>query len=277
MNNFASNENIITGLNNIPDTVTDLSYMLYNTSSKASSMANLDMSNYRLSNINKVDKMLYGSNISGKLTFFPTTLNGITNYETQGSPFEGSNFQNYEFVKAGTNYGFSVTNFKNMFKDCTQLASIDLSSVDFSNAQSFEGLFENCNALNSVTFDTNKHNYAVTNLKRMFYNCESLKVINITFIKDTLKITNTTEMFFGDVNLNRVHVDSKWSLVNVADNMSSNMFGSMPNVDRCNNLVGKNGTKYANVTERYGSAPTDKTLAKVDKWDGSSSDTCGLF
>lgn len=277
MSNFASDDNIITGLNNIPDTVTDLSYMLYKTSSDASSIANLDMSGYRLSKITAVNKMLDGSNLSGKLKFSSVTLSAINNFESQGSPFEGSNFQNYEFEKAGTNYGSGITNFKNMFSGCSNIGSLDLSNVDFRNATSLEGLFENCSALNSVTFDSYKHNTEVTNLKHMFYNCQALKVINITFIKDTSNITDTTEMFFGDVSLNRVHVDSKWDLANVPEGKSSNMFGSMPNVDRCDNLVGKNGTKYANVTERYGSAPTDKTLAKVDKWDGSDPDSCGLF
>ena len=69
-----------------------------------------------------------------------------------------------------------VTDMWKMFRGCTSLTSLDLSSFDTSQVTKMSSLFSGCGSLTSLdltSFDTSK----VTNMGEMFYSCESLTTI----------------------------------------------------------------------------------------------------
>ena len=70
----------------------------------------------------------------------------------------------------------NLTNMNNMFRECTNLTSLDLSSLNTTNT---------------------------TNMNNMFYGCTSLMTLNISGW-DTSKVTNNSHMFNGCVELNLV-------------------------------------------------------------------------
>ena len=85
---------------------------------------------------------------------------------------------------------FNTTNLQNignMFSRCSSLKSIDLSSFNTINANDMSFMFRGCSSLKSVdlsSFNTNN----VKNMECMFYECSSLKKENVKISKSESKI-----------------------------------------------------------------------------------------
>ena len=101
-----------------------------------------------------------------------------------------------------------VTDMAFMFRGCTRLTSIDLSS-----------------------FNTSK----VTNMRAMFAYCKSLKSLDLSSF-NTSNVTIMGAMFSNSISLNAIYVGSDWSTAAVE--RSIQMF------DKCYSLRGGQGTTY---------------------------------
>ena len=87
----------------------------------------------------------------------------------------------------------NVTSMNQMFHNCSNLTSLDLSEFDTSNVTSMNQMFHNCKNLTSLDlseFDTSN----VTNMNQMFAGCSGLTSLNVSEF-DTSEVTNMNQMF----------------------------------------------------------------------------------
>ncbi len=92
-----------------------------------------------------------------------------------------------------------MKNAANMFYDCSNLTSLDLSKFDTSQVTYMYNMFTNCSNLNSLDlsgFDTSQ----VTNMSSMFSNCSILTSLDLSKF-DTSLVTDMSSMFFNCHNL----------------------------------------------------------------------------
>ena len=109
-----------------------------------------------------------------------------------------------------------VTKMDYMFQNCSNLTSLDVSVFDTTNVTNMGSIFNGCKKLTSLDvsdFDTTN----VTNMDSMFYGCESLTSLDVSGF-DTTKVTKMGYMFYGCSNLTTLDV-SNFNTANVG-NMS---------------------------------------------------------
>ena len=102
--------------------------------------------------------------------------------------------------------------------------------------------------LDLSSFDTKK----VTSIGSMFAfsNITTFDISNF----DTNKVTTTERMFSNMTNLKTIYVSDKFSLDKVTSSADMFLF--------CENLVGREGTKYSPTSN-------DKTYARIDSGEAS--------
>ena len=119
-----------------------------------------------------------------------------------------------------------LTSMREMFIDCYNLTSIDVSSFDTSKVTDMQHMFYNCGKLTSLdlsSFNTSK----VTTMQHMFYNCSILTSINLSSF-DTSNVTIMRYMFYNCKKLTSLDVSS-FNTSNVTD--MNNMFNNCSNLD----------------------------------------------
>ena len=107
-----------------------------------------------------------------------------------------------------------MTNCKNMFCNCSNIKSIDLSSFDSTEVTNMGGMFYGCQNLRSINlsnFNTSK----VTDMSDMFSDCSTLSEIDLSSF-DTRNVTNMSSMFSSSftfvnnlINLNLSSFDTR--------------------------------------------------------------------
>ena len=101
-----------------------------------------------------------------------------------------------------------------LFADCSNLATLDVSSWDTSAVTDMNRMFYRCSSL--TTLDVSKWDTsAVTDMSSMFYNCSSLTTLD-TSNWDTSKVTGMGSMFHNCGKLTTLDV-SKWNTSAVKD------------------------------------------------------------
>ena len=103
----------------------------------------------------------------------------------------------------------------NMFSNCRNLASLDLSSWDTSKVTSMASMFNNCRNLASLdlsSWDTSK----VTNMNSTFSGCSSLVELNLTGW-NTSSLSAMTAMFNGCSNLQKILGIEHFNISQVTD------------------------------------------------------------
>ncbi len=165
---------------------------------------------------------------------------------------ESKYFVNLESIDGFDNLDTSlVTNMNHMFKGCSKITTLDLSSFDTSDVKGMEYMFHLCKNLKTVDisgFDTGK----VTTLRALFYECNNLETADISSF-DTSSVTNMNGMFRNCTDLNTIYVSRLFSTKN--DSLTSDkMFTG------CKKLIGGNGTVYNSnyVNSAYAVIDTDK-------------------
>ncbi|MBO4337486.1 MAG: BspA family leucine-rich repeat surface protein [Lachnospiraceae bacterium] len=92
----------------------------------------------------------------------------------------------------------AVTSMQSMFKGCSSLESIDLSSLNTDNVTDMSGLFESCSALKKLMLRNDNPNAfntaAVKDMSHMFAHCISLEILNVGFF-DTAAVEDMSYMF----------------------------------------------------------------------------------
>ena len=127
-----------------------------------------------------------------------------------------------------------VTNMSEMFKDCSGLTSLDLSSFNTAKVESMNYMFNGSSKLTSL--DLSSFNTAeVRYMNSMFDGCSSLTSLDLSSF-NTAEVMNMTNMFNGCSGLTTIYVSDDFTTGEVSG--SDNMF------EGCSNLVG-----YASYSE----------------------------
>lgn len=142
----------------------------------------------------------------------------------------------------------NVMDMEFMFGDCKNLTTLKIANFDTQNVTDMSGMFYGCNnltALDVSNFDTKN----VTNMEFMFDGCNNLTVLNVSNF-DTKNVKRMDWMFYNCSNLTTIYVSEKF--VTTACEISENMFKN------CEILVGavpydesKTGMEMANYITGY--------------------------
>ena len=136
----------------------------------------------------------------------------------------------YNNVQIQLNY--VLNNASQMFKDCQNIRSIDLSSFYSSSILYTNEMFENCTSLEYINFG-NFYTSNVVNMSRMFYNCSSLTKLNFNYNNfNTIKVTDMSYMFTNCINLSEIISLERFNTIQVT-NMSY-MFSNCSKLLRIN-------------------------------------------
>ena len=159
-----------------------------------------------------------------------------------------------------------VTDMADMFYECRDLSSLDVSGFNTEKVTDMSGMFYECISLKLL--DVAKFNTAnVKSMSNMFYRCYNLDLLNVTNF-NTANVTNMQGMFSGCSALTSIYASDKFVTGQVTD--GSNMFSNCTNlkgfIDYKNNsdktdhtfanyktgyftkLVGKNGDEKIGAT-----------------------------
>ncbi len=209
MNNMFYNCNALTGItfgsNWNTSKVTDISYMF----EACSALTSLDLSLFNTDNVTSINGIFEGCTSLGSITF-------------------GSGWTN---SKLTTTYC--------MFKDCSALTSLDLSSFNVGNVENVSQMFEGCS--NLVTLNLSGWNISkLTHYSDMFKNCTKLASLNVSGWTNTL-LTSLSSLFANLPALATINMDS-FDIGGATD--LSGMFSG------CSSLRGVNLSSFntANVT-----------------------------
>ena len=141
-------------------------------------------------------------------------------------------FRNCSSLKSIDLSSFNSTNVNDMwcmFYKCFSLESIDLSSLNTKNVNNMSFMFFNCSTLKSL--DLSKFNTVnVYNMKSMFRGCSSLKSLNLSSF-NTFNVNDMSYMFFNCSSLESLDLSSfNTSKVIFIDNI----------LEGCQNLIKEN-------------------------------------
>ena len=143
-----------------------------------------------------------------------------------------------------------VTDMVDMFCDCRDLSSLDVSGFNTGKVTDMSGMFYECISLKLL--DVAKFNTAnVKSMSNMFYNCQNLASLNVTNF-NTANVTNMQGMFYSCPALTTIYASDKFVTGQVTD--GSNMFSNCINlkgfIDYKNNSD-KTDHTYANYKTGY--------------------------
>lgn len=172
----------------------------------------------------------------------------------------------------------NVMTMSKMFYNCSNLISLNVSSLDTINVSDmsnmFGGMGGSCSSLTSLdlsSFDTSN----VVYMSYMFYGCSSLSILNLSSF-DTKNVEDTAHMFYGCSNLNILDlssfdsnsIDKTWLMFANCEKLSTIY---VSNFDLSNVATSKSYTMFDGCINliggngtRYNSSLTDKTYARID-------------
>ena len=143
-----------------------------------------------------------------------------------------------------------VTDMVDMFCDCRDLSSLDVSGFNTGKVTDMSGMFYECISLKLL--DVAKFNTAnVKSMSNMFYRCYNLDSLNVTNF-NTANVTNMQGMFYSCPALTTIYASDKFVTGQVTD--GSNMFSNCINLKGfidCKNNSDKTDHTYANYKTGY--------------------------
>ena len=184
----------------------------------------------------------------------------IANQDSQGLFISLSNLQTIQGLE---NLDTSqVTNMNEMFANCENLTSLDVSHFDTSQVTNMAGMFFGCWVLTNLDvshWDTSQ----VTNMRGMFFWCKSLISLDVS-IWDTSQVTDMTGMFWYCYSLINLDV-SHWDTSQVT--MMELVFGA------CNKLTDLDVSHWdtsqvTNMSEMFENCDSLHSLDLIN-WDTS--------
>ena len=166
------------------------------------------------------------------------------------------NFENLKQIEGIENLNTAnVTDMSYMFKNCSNLAELDVTHFNTAKVTAMTGMFSGCSNLTELDL-THFNTENVTNMWLMFYGCESLTTI---YVSDDFVITNITyktySLFYGCEKLK--------GAIDKYDN--SKIDGTYANYTTgyFSKLVGKNGDEKIGATGE--TLATDNLVLDDDK------------
>ena len=143
-----------------------------------------------------------------------------------------------------------VTDMADMFCECKDLSSLDVSGFNTEKVTDMSGMFYDCISLKLL--DVAKFNTAnVKSMSNMFYRCYNLDLLNVTNF-NTANVTNMQGMFYSCFALTTIYASDKFVTGKVTD--GSNMFSNCINLKGfidCKNNSDKTDHTYANYKTGY--------------------------
>ena len=155
-------------------------------------------------------------------------------------------------------------NFSNIFDNCRNLTSIDISNWDTSSAKYMSHMFSNCQKLQSI--DLNKWNTnRVISMSDMFNSCYKLQSISISKW-NTSSVTEMRSMFYNCGSLTSLDV-SKWDTSSL-EYMNAMFYncGSLTSLDVSKWKIGK----VKEMGQLFSRCRNLTTVGDVSKWDTSN-------
>ena len=174
-----------------------------------------------------------------------------------------------------------VTDMVDMFCDCRDLSSLDVSGFNTGKVTDMSGMFYDCISLKLLDV-TNFNTANVKSMSNMFYRCYNLDLLNVTNF-NTANVTNMQGMFYSCPALTTIYASDKFVTTNVetGSNMFFNCIKLKGFIDYKNNsdktdhtyanyktgyftkLVGKNGDEKIGATGE--TLATDNLVLEDDK------------
>ena len=143
-----------------------------------------------------------------------------------------------------------VTDMADMFYECRDLSSLDVSGFNTEKVTDMSGMFYECISLKLL--DVAKFNTAnVKSMSNMFYRCYNLDLLNVTNF-NTANVTNMQGMFYSCPALTTIYASDKFVTGQVTD--GSNMFSNCINLKgfiEYNKNTDKNNSEFANYKTGY--------------------------
>ena len=143
-----------------------------------------------------------------------------------------------------------VTDMADMFYECRDLSSLDVSGFNTGKVTDMSGMFYECISLKLL--DVAKFNTAnVKSMSNMFYRCYNLDLLNVTNF-NTANVTNMQGMFYSCPALTTIYASDKFVTGQVTD--GSNMFSNCINLKGfidCKNNSDKTDHTFANYKTGY--------------------------
>ena len=143
-----------------------------------------------------------------------------------------------------------------LFRNLTNVTSIDLSNMDTSGMTSMKDMFRKDTSLTNINFGENFNTANVTNMDFMFYGCNSLIGIDLSSF-DTSLVIKSGSMFYDCSSLTSL------DLLNFDTSSITNMYGMFYNCKSLKNLYLSN-FDTSNVTNMYGMFYNCSSLTSLD-------------
>ena len=146
----------------------------------------------------------------------------------------------------------NVTDMSDMFYNCTNLPSLDLSKFNTAKVTNMYDMFKNCTKLSSLNL-SNFNTAKVTNMAFMFKGCKNLSSLNLSNF-NTAKVTDMSYMFYGCSTLQTIYVSDNFVVTGITNNSyKKDLFtdckalkGALPAYDPT-----KTSSDYANYKTGY--------------------------
>ena len=197
-------------------------------------------------------------------------------------------------VKNGTILDLShVKDISNIFKECSNLKTIDLNFLEkANNITQMDSLFNGCEELETISNIDKLDTKSVKSMNDIFYGCKKLKYLeglnnmktdNVEYLKNMFEdcaslvnlpniscwnvgnVKNMKEMFKECKSLNSLPDISKWN-VNKVENMKG-MFKGCKSLNSLPDLHKWNVNKVENMQGMFEGCISLKSLPDISKWD----------
>lgn len=113
----------------------------------------------------------------------------------------------------------NVTNMSHMFRDCSNLTSINIANFDLNKVTNLSCMFYGCSSITRMDMSSLSTSTKLTNMSYMFYGCSKLKEINI-YNFNTTKVTSMTSLFSGCSSLTDLSVGSNFKTSSISKKQS---------------------------------------------------------
>ena len=248
-------------------------------------LTSLNLSGWNTKKLDTMNEMFFGCSSLTSLNMNGWNLAGLDEYteafaecndlkvEAKGITLSQSSYKLFSGTGITSlnlsNSTITSATLKEMFAECKNLISIDLSDISHV-AQSTSKMFYNCSALNDPVLKNFKTD-DVTDMSYMFYNCSNIHVLDLSSFTTNYVDKNTnlhrpidmTFMFYNCLSLNRILIDpDKWS-VDLSRTYGRDMFTN------CYVLRGEKGFGYSASQTNENYATTKYYLTSIEESDST--------
>ena len=149
--------------------------------------------------------------ISVDLSYF-----SFKNVESMAYMFNDCNRLSILILPKENNTSNALQNVENMFYDCKELTSIDLSGISLINVKDLSYMFYGCSNLETLILPSNEKAINVVDFSFMFYECGKLTSIDLSNIS-FVNATKLPFMFFNCSNLINIKFPTEEKATNIID------------------------------------------------------------